>query len=128
MFKEFEIDYNWSPEYYDELQNMIGGGIPKMRYYFNEYGWPTSKLGAPPTVKDAQEKMLNTLQDRKTEIYKEIIRTGGAEVRERESVFRHRYIWWWWWWSVMVVVLYSLVLTTMYILVWVIITTPQLLY
>jgi hypothetical protein len=24
----------WSPEYYDDLQNRVGGGKPKMRHYF----------------------------------------------------------------------------------------------
>lgn len=27
---------NWSEEYYDGLQNKVGGGKPKMRYYFGE--------------------------------------------------------------------------------------------
>lgn len=60
---------------------MIGGGIPKMRYYFGENGWPTSKLGAPPTTDAAKEAMLNTVQDRKNEIYKEMISGGVAQVR-----------------------------------------------
>ena len=80
MFREFDIAYNWDPKYYDELQNKIGGGIPKMRYYFGENGWPKSKLGDPPTEKEAQEAMLNTLQDRKTDMYKEMISSGTAEV------------------------------------------------
>lgn len=25
---------NWSVEYYDDLQNTVGGGKPKMRHYF----------------------------------------------------------------------------------------------
>lgn len=85
MFEEFDIEYRWSPDYYDELQNMIGGGIPKMSYYFGEYGWPQSKLGAPPTSDAAKEGMLNTLQDRKTDIYKELISGGVAQVRTRQA-------------------------------------------
>jgi len=27
MFREFEIAYNWDEEYYDELQNKIGGCV-----------------------------------------------------------------------------------------------------
>lgn len=23
VFREFDVDYNWSPEYYDELQNKV---------------------------------------------------------------------------------------------------------
>jgi hypothetical protein len=52
-----------------------------MRYYFGEHGWPTSKLGPAPSEQDAREAMLNTLQDRKTDIYKEMIRGGTAAVR-----------------------------------------------
>ncbi len=81
MFKEFQIAYHWDEEYYDELQNKIGGGIPKMRYYFGEHGWPHSTLGTGPSAKEAQEAMLNTLQDRKTDIYKDMIRGGTAQVR-----------------------------------------------
>lgn len=113
MFKEFEIAYHWDEEYYDELQNKIGGcvqllfafgfrvcmyvdvepltrsthypynrrGIPKMRFYFGERGWPTSTLGPAPAEQGAREAMLNTLQDRKTDIYKEMIRGGTAAVR-----------------------------------------------
>lgn len=51
-----------------------------MRYYFGERGWPTSKLGPAPAEQDAREAMLNTLQDRKTDIYKEMIRGGTATV------------------------------------------------
>lgn len=51
-----------------------------MRYYFGERGWPTSKLGPTPAEQDAREAMLNTLQDRKTDIYKEMIRGGTATV------------------------------------------------
>ena len=34
---------NWSVEYYDILQNTVGGGKPKMMYYFNQEKkvWPT---------------------------------------------------------------------------------------
>ncbi|KAL2551369.1 Haloacid dehalogenase-like hydrolase domain-containing protein [Forsythia ovata] len=52
----------WSPEFYDVLQNQIGGGKPKMRWYFKEHGWPTST-------------------DWKTERYKEIIKSGTVESR-----------------------------------------------
>ncbi|GAB5033963.1 haloacid dehalogenase-like hydrolase [Nannochloropsis oceanica] len=82
MFREFQISYHWNEEYYDELQNKIGGGIPKMRYYFGEHGWPSSSLGSsPPSSSEDKEKMLNTLQDRKTGIYKDMIRGGTAQVR-----------------------------------------------
>lgn len=81
MFREFEIDYRWDEEYYDQLQNKVGGGKPKMRYYFGENGWPTSTLGAAPTEEKGREDMLNALQNRKTDIYKDMIRGGTAQVR-----------------------------------------------
>lgn len=28
---------NWTPEFYDELQNFIGGGKPKMRWFFFQF-------------------------------------------------------------------------------------------
>ncbi len=28
---------HWSEEYYDGLQNKVGGGKPKMRYYFGQW-------------------------------------------------------------------------------------------
>lgn len=81
VFREFDAEgVHWSEEYYDVLQNTVGGGIPKMRYHFGENGWPTTKLGPPPETKEAQETLLNTLQDRKTQIYKDII-AGEAEAR-----------------------------------------------
>jgi hypothetical protein len=80
-FEEFGIDYRWTPEYYDELQNKIGGGKPKMRYYFGEYGWPTSKMGPPPASDQSKDELIDALQDRKTDIYKELIASGTVPVR-----------------------------------------------
>mmetsp|Transcript_2227 Transcript_2227/g.3300 ORF Transcript_2227/g.3300 Transcript_2227/m.3300 type:complete len:303 (-) Transcript_2227:208-1116(-) len=81
VFREFDVDYVWTEEYYDVLQNKVGGGIPKMRYHFGENGWPSWKLGPAPTTEEEQNIMLNTLQDRKTNIYKEYISGGTAELR-----------------------------------------------
>ncbi|KAL4196275.1 hypothetical protein AMTRI_Chr04g245350 [Amborella trichopoda] len=72
----------WDTEFYDELQNRIGGGKPKMRWYFKENGWPSSSVFATPPVEDADEaKLIDTLQDWKTEKYKDIIRSGMVEPR-----------------------------------------------
>ncbi len=35
---------DWTEEFYDQLQNKVGGGKPKMRWYFGEHGWPTSSV------------------------------------------------------------------------------------
>ncbi|XP_057500626.1 haloacid dehalogenase-like hydrolase domain-containing protein At4g39970 [Actinidia eriantha] len=73
---------NWGSDFYDELQNRIGGGKPKMRWYFKEHGWPSSKIFEKPPEDDAvRAKLIDTLQDWKTERYKEIIKSGTVEPR-----------------------------------------------
>ncbi|XP_068638012.1 haloacid dehalogenase-like hydrolase domain-containing protein At4g39970 [Aristolochia californica] len=73
---------NWGEEFYDVLQNQIGGGKPKMRWYFKEYGWPSSSIfETPPTNDSDRAKLIDTLQDWKTERYKEIIKSGTVEPR-----------------------------------------------
>ncbi|CAM9767441.1 unnamed protein product, partial [Chrysoparadoxa australica] len=81
VFSEFDVDYVWTEDYYDVLQNKIGGGKPKMRFHFGENGWPSSKLGPAPTSDDEQERLIDSLQDRKNEIYKELIAGGEVPVR-----------------------------------------------
>ncbi|KAM3360481.1 Haloacid dehalogenase-like hydrolase domain-containing protein [Capsicum baccatum] len=78
---------NWSLEFYDVLQNQIGGGKPKMRWYFKEHGWPTSTIFQnPPEDDNDRAKLIDTLQDWKTERYKEIIKSGT--VKPRSGVLR----------------------------------------
>ncbi|KAL5556070.1 hypothetical protein UlMin_038306 [Ulmus minor] len=73
---------NWGIEFYDELQNQIGGGKPKMRWYFKEHGWPSSTIfETPPENDEDRAKLIDTLQDWKTERYKEIIKSGTVEPR-----------------------------------------------
>uniref|UniRef100_A0A1J3DE99 Haloacid dehalogenase-like hydrolase domain-containing protein n=1 Tax=Noccaea caerulescens TaxID=107243 RepID=A0A1J3DE99_NOCCA len=73
---------NWSLEFYDKFQNLVGGGKPKMRWYFRENGWPTSTIfDSPPENDDDRAKLIDTLQDWKTERYKEIIKSGSVEAR-----------------------------------------------
>ncbi|KAF6134067.1 hypothetical protein GIB67_005077 [Kingdonia uniflora] len=73
---------NWSVEFYDVLQNQIGGGKPKMRWYFKENGWPSSLIFVSPPKEDSDRaKLIDTLQDWKTERYKEIIKSGTVESR-----------------------------------------------
>lgn len=40
----------------------VGGGKPKMRYYFGENGWPKSKLGAPPETDQEKDLLIDSLQ------------------------------------------------------------------
>ncbi|XP_047968121.1 haloacid dehalogenase-like hydrolase domain-containing protein At4g39970 isoform X2 [Salvia hispanica] len=73
---------DWTPEFYDELQNLIGGGKPKMRWYFKEHGWPTSTISdSVPESDEDRANLVDILQDWKTERYKEIIRSGTVEPR-----------------------------------------------
>ncbi|XP_028776511.1 haloacid dehalogenase-like hydrolase domain-containing protein At4g39970 [Neltuma alba] len=78
---------NWDIEFYDELQNRIGGGKPKMRWYFKEHGWPSSTIfETPPSNDDDRAKLIDIIQDWKTERYKEIIKSGA--VKPRPGVLR----------------------------------------
>ncbi|XP_027364194.1 haloacid dehalogenase-like hydrolase domain-containing protein At4g39970 isoform X3 [Abrus precatorius] len=78
---------NWDVQFYDELQNLIGGGKPKMRWYFKEHGWPSSTLfETPPSNDEDRAKLIDTLQDWKTERYKDIIKSGT--VKPRPGVLR----------------------------------------
>ncbi|KAI4345260.1 hypothetical protein L6164_012399 [Bauhinia variegata] len=78
---------NWSSEFYDEFQNLVGGGKPKMRWYFKEHGWPSSTVfETPPNDDENREKLIDILQDWKTERYKEIIKSGT--VKPRPGVLR----------------------------------------
>ncbi|KMT08762.1 hypothetical protein BVRB_6g134860 [Beta vulgaris subsp. vulgaris] len=73
---------DWDIEFYDVLQNRIGGGKPKMRWYFKEHGWPTSTVFATPPESDAdRSKLIDILQDWKTERYQEIIKSGSVPPR-----------------------------------------------
>ncbi|KAH7520494.1 hypothetical protein FEM48_Zijuj08G0149800 [Ziziphus jujuba var. spinosa] len=73
---------NWGTEFYDVLQNLVGGGKPKMRWYFKEHGWPSSTVfESPPENDEDRAKLIDILQDWKTERYKEIIKSGTVEPR-----------------------------------------------
>lgn len=53
-----------------------------MRWYFKEHGWPSSNLfEKPPEDDESRAKLIDTLQDWKTERYKEIIKSGTVEPR-----------------------------------------------
>ncbi|KVH94771.1 HAD-like domain-containing protein [Cynara cardunculus var. scolymus] len=78
----FNEPLNWDTDFYDVLQNQIGGGKPKMRWYFKENGWPSSTIFVTPPENDIdREKLVDTLQDWKTEKYKDIIKSGSVEPR-----------------------------------------------
>ena len=64
----------WTVDYYDVLQNTVGGGKPKMMHYFNKEVkmWPVVNAPAyraPPETDDERTKLVDQLQDAKTEAY-----------------------------------------------------------
>jgi HAD superfamily hydrolase (TIGR01509 family) len=81
----------WTEEFYDELQNTVGGGKPKMRWYFGKNGWPTSSVfgGEAPSTDEDKEKLVDVLQDWKTQKYKDIIKNGVAARPGIERVMDH---------------------------------------
>lgn len=88
-FEEFDVRNEdeslehvvWTEEFYNEFQNMVGGGKPKMRWYFNKYGWPDSKLGPQPASDEEKERLIDTLQDWKSEKYQDFITSGKVPPR-----------------------------------------------
>eukprot|EP01036_Dinobryon_divergens_P025761 gene25761-34342_t len=82
-FKKFGLllpsgeEVEWNPSYYDELQNTVGGGKPKMKHYFTKHvkAWPICQTPyrARPTTAKAQTALIDDLQDMKTVFYKQII-------------------------------------------------------
>lgn len=86
-FKEFGLEVegeivNWDEDFYDVLQNTIGGGKNKMRWVFSKYGWPSQKGGIPPASNvDEQEEFIDMIQDFKTKAYKKMIADGIAKPR-----------------------------------------------
>jgi HAD superfamily hydrolase (TIGR01509 family) len=80
-FKEFNLQIGdepveWTVEYYDVLQNTVGGGKNKMFFHFRETkgAFPTSEDGkAAPSTPDEEQDLVDRLQARKTDLYKELI-------------------------------------------------------
>ncbi|KAI8466363.1 MAG: HAD-like domain-containing protein [Monoraphidium minutum] len=69
----------WDTKYYDMLQNTVAGGKGKMKYHFDANGWAVaSKEG--PVAEAARGKLVDDLQDKKTEVYKRIVEEA-AEAR-----------------------------------------------
>jgi hypothetical protein len=61
------------------LQNKVGGGKPKMRWFFGEKGWPSSSVLGKVAESDAERvKLVDDLQEYKTNKYIELIGWAGA--------------------------------------------------
>eukprot|EP00980_Cylindrotheca_fusiformis_P010402 scaffold2311_cov107-Cylindrotheca_fusiformis.AAC.3 len=65
----------WSVEYYDVLQNSIGGGKPKMFFHFrNTTGqFPTSGDKPAPSTPNEEQDLIDRLQTHKTAIYQSFV-------------------------------------------------------
>ena len=66
---------DWSVEYYDILQNTVGGGKPKMFYHFRTTvgKFPMSGAKSAPETPEDQQALIDALQAHKTEIYRTFI-------------------------------------------------------
>jgi HAD superfamily hydrolase (TIGR01509 family) len=92
----------WSTKFYDVLQNTVGGGKPKMRWYFAREGWPTSAGILPaadgkggdtyaqepraPQNEEEETLLVDELQDFKSAEFRRLIASG--EVPARPGVLR----------------------------------------
>ena len=75
-FKEFGIDAEWSVELYAKLL-LVAGGKERMTAYFDEFGWPESKI-AEYGGKDA---LILALHKSKTAIVSDLVGEGGLALR-----------------------------------------------
>jgi HAD superfamily hydrolase (TIGR01509 family) len=72
------LGFEWSYEFYEMLQNSVGGGREKMNWYFGRYGWPAALVDAPQDERDA---FVRRLHEEKTALYKALIAGGDAKIR-----------------------------------------------
>lgn len=75
------LGFEWSYEFYEMLQNSIGGGKEKMRWYFANYGWPDGKPDDSPDLTEEREKLISHLHVEKTKLYKKLVEDGKAKIR-----------------------------------------------
>ncbi|KAL0051749.1 hypothetical protein WJX82_001416 [Trebouxia sp. C0006] len=82
--KQHVID--WSEEFYDDLQNKVGGGKAKMRWYFGEQGWPSSTMfSEAPRREEQQNALIDALQEWKSKKFQEIV---GSDAEARPGIMR----------------------------------------
>lgn len=79
-FKAADLKINgqpveWPVEYYDVLQNTVGGGKGKMFYHFRTTTgqFPTVGNLPAPTTSELEQALVDVLQAKKTELYKDLI-------------------------------------------------------
>lgn len=80
-WKSEGLDFEWDYELYGMMQNSIGGGREKMRWYFDKNGWPDGSPVDSPHLADPREQLLNHLVRRKFEHYRDAVNNGQAPLR-----------------------------------------------
>lgn len=75
------LGFEWSYEFYEMLQNSIGGGKEKMRWYFANYGWPDGKPVDSPELAEQRDTFIVHLHTEKTRLYKTLVEDGQAKIR-----------------------------------------------
>jgi beta-phosphoglucomutase-like phosphatase (HAD superfamily) len=76
----------WSQDYYEILQNKIGGGKEKYLYHFQNEGWPTpEQCGFDTTTPSGREALIQHLHQSKSARYAERIRNDDS-IRLRPGV------------------------------------------
>lgn len=76
-----KLGFEWDTAFYEMLQNSIGGGKEKMRWYFNKYGWPDGQPADVASLVESREALISHLHKEKTRMYKDLILSGDAKVR-----------------------------------------------
>jgi HAD superfamily hydrolase (TIGR01509 family) len=71
-FADRRIDVEWSLEEYKKLLK-VAGGKERMKYYFDEKGWPARY--------DDREQLILDLHKRKTQFFMQLIETGTLPLR-----------------------------------------------
>lgn len=76
MFGFVPSNKRWTVEYYDILQNTVGGGKNKMFYHFRNVtgAFPMSGKNPAPTNTEDEQALVDDLQAHKTELYKDFIK------------------------------------------------------
>lgn len=84
-FEEFDLTIDgepvvWSVEYYDILQNTVGGGKPKMFWYFRNTAGAFPNAGDKPVPEtlEEQQSLIDDLQEFKTNHYKTLLATEAV--------------------------------------------------
>ncbi|KAK4523541.1 hypothetical protein GAYE_PCTG69G1437 [Galdieria yellowstonensis] len=75
-FQQHQTGVVWNEELYEMLQNSIGGGKEKIRWYFTQFGWPRGV-----STEEEKRQLVNTLHQDKTQYYLQLLNNGQVELR-----------------------------------------------